>query len=81
MISYFSVNARSALVLVEMPHDNLYVKTHAGVFCILDTLVVFFSKVHPACHNIASGIQPGNDSKKTDNHAADCSKTVCWCVK
>ena len=42
---------------------------------------VFFSKVHPACHNIANGIKPGSDSKKTDEHAADCSKAVCWGVK
>ena len=35
---------------------------------------LFFSKVHPACHNIANGIKPGNSSKKTDKHAADFSK-------
>ena len=40
-----------------------------------------FSKVHPACHNILNGIKPGCDSKKTDKHAADCSKAVCWGVK
>ena len=39
-----------------------------------------FSKVHPAyaCHTIANGIKPRNNSKKTDKHAADCSKAVCW---
>ena len=41
----------------------------------------FFSKVHPACHNIANSIKPGNDSKKTDTHAANFSKAVCWDVK
>ena len=41
---------------------------------------VFFSKVHPACHNIVNCIKPGNNSKKTDKHAADCSKAVCWGV-
>ena len=30
---------------------------------------LFFSKVHPACHNIANGIKPGSDFKKTDKHA------------
>ena len=40
-----------------------------------------FSKVHPACHNIANGIKPGSNSKKTDSHAADCSKAVCLVVK
>ena len=33
-----------------------------------------FSKVHPACHSIVNGIKPGNNSKKIDEHAADCSK-------
>ena len=42
---------------------------------------VFFSKVHPVCHNIANSIKPGSDSKKTDKHAADCLKAVCWDVK
>ena len=36
-----------------------------------------FSKDHPGCHNISNGIIPGNDSKKTDQHAADCSNAVC----
>ena len=40
-----------------------------------------FSKVHPACHSIVNGIKPGSISKKTDKHAADCSKVVCWDVK
>ena len=34
-----------------------------------------------AGHNIAKGIKPGSDSKKTDMHAADCSKAVCSGVK
>ena len=42
---------------------------------------VFFSKVRPVCHNIVNGIKPGSDSKKTDKHAVDCSKAVCWGVK
>ena len=43
--------------------------------------IVFFSKVHPAGHNIVNGIKPGIDSRKTDKHAVDCSKGVCWGVK
>ena len=42
---------------------------------------LIFSNVHPACHNIANGIKPGSDYKKTDTHAADWSKAVCWDVK
>ena len=30
---------------------------------------------------IVNGIKPGSNSKKTDKHAADCSKAVCWGVK
>ena len=26
-------------------------------------MLMFFSKVHPACHNIAKGIKPGSNSK------------------
>ena len=37
-----------------------------------------FSKVYPACHSIVNGIKQGSNSKKTDKHAADCSKAVCW---
>ena len=40
-----------------------------------------FSKVHPACQDFANSIKPGSNSEKTDKHAADCTKTVCWGVK
>ena len=39
---------------------------------------LFFSKVHPTCHNIVNGIKPGSNYKKIDKHASDCSKAVCW---
>ena len=42
---------------------------------------LFLSKVRPACHNIANGIKPGRNSKKSDKHAADGSKAVCLGVK
>ena len=35
----------------------------------------FFYEVHPACHNIAKVLKPGNNSKAIDNH--DFSKAVC----
>ena len=38
-------------------------------------------KVHPACNSIVNRIIPGSNSKKTDKHAADSSKVVCWGVK
>ena len=31
--------------------------------------------------NIASGIKPGSNSKRTDKYAFHCSKSVCWDVK
>ena len=40
-----------------------------------------FSKVHPACHSIVNGIEPGSNSKNTDKHAGDFSKAVCLGVK
>ena len=40
-----------------------------------------FSKIHPAFHSIVNSIKPGSNSKKTDKHATDCSKAVCWGVK
>ena len=40
-----------------------------------------FSKVHSVCHSIVNGIEPGSNSKKTDKHAADSSRAVCWGVK
>ena len=42
---------------------------------------IVFSKVHPACDSIVNGIKPGSNSTKTDKHAANCSKAVCWGVK
>ena len=38
---------------------------------------LFFTKVHPACHNIVNSIKPGSDSRKTDKHDVDSSKAVC----
>ena len=59
--------------------------TQMYVFLVLFTIfhfdLLFFSKVHPAFHNIANGIKPGRDSKTTEKHAADCSKAVVWGVK
>ena len=42
---------------------------------------MIFSEVHPACHSIVNGIESRSNSKKTEKHAADCSKAVCWGVK
>ena len=47
----------------------IVVHVHATVF--------FLKFTQRACHNIANGIKPGSNSKKTYKHAADCSKAVC----
>ena len=56
-------------------------KYYSWIIVVRVHATVFFSKVHPACHNIANDIKPGSGSKKTDKHAADCSKAVCLGVK
>ena len=70
---YFST--RNLYILVENTSKYcsriIVVRVHATIF----------SKVNPACHNIVNGIKPGSDSRKTDKHAVDCSKAVCWGVK
>ena len=35
---------------------------------------LFFSKIQPACHNIANSIKPGSNAKKTDKHAQIAQK-------
>ena len=56
-------------------------KYHSQIIVVHVHATVFFSKVHPACHNIVNGIKPGSDSKNTDQHAVYISKDVCWGVK
>ena len=63
-------------------NTNIWVE-NAFKYCsqIVVVHAIVFSRVHPAYHNIANGIKPGSNSKKTDKHAAECSKAVCWGVK
>ena len=42
----------------------IVVHVHATVF--------FLKFTQRACYNIANGIKPGSDSRKTDMHAVDC---------
>ena len=34
--------------------------------------LLFFSKIHPACHNDANRVKPGSNLKVTDKHIAEC---------
>ena len=56
-------------------------KYFSRIIVVCAHAIVFFSKAHPACHNIENDIKPGSDSQNTDKHVADCSKVVCWGVK
>ena len=51
-------------------------KSGPAMYTMFMFMNCFFSKVHPACHNIVNGIKPGSDSRKTDKPAVDCSKAV-----
>ena len=63
----------------------IYLGQNASKYCsriiVVHVHANSLSKVHPACHNIANGIKPGSNSKKTDKHAVNCSKAVSWGVK
>ena len=63
----------------------IYLGHHTSKYCsqiiVVHVHANVFSKVHPACHNIADGIKPESYYKKTDKHATDCTKAVCLVVK
>ena len=50
---------------------------HCSQRTVVHVHVNAFFKIHPACHSDANRIKPGSNLKKTDNHAAENSKTVC----
>ena len=54
---------------------------YCSLIIVVHVHAIGFSKVHPACHNMVDTNKPESNSKKTDKHAADCSKAVCWDVK
>ena len=79
--------SQAKIVNIYFSTRNLYILVeNTSKYCSRIIVVhvhatVFFSRVHPACHNIVNGIKPGSDSRKTDKHAVDCSKAVCWGIK
>ena len=80
-------SSQAKIVNIYFSTRNLYIlgentsKYRGRIIVVYVHAIVFFSKPHPACHNIANGIKPGSDSRKTDKHAVDFSKVVCWGVK
>ena len=89
-LQFFILTLKSShtkLVNIYFSTRNLYILgENTSKYCSRLILVyvhasVFFPEVPLACHNFANGIKPGSDSRKTDKHAVDCSKVVCWGVK
>ena len=89
-LQFFILTLKSSqekIVNIYFSTRNLYIlgentsKYCSRIIVVHFHATVFFSKVYPACRNIANGIKPGSDSRKTDKHAVDCSKAVCWGVK
>ena len=79
-------SSQTKIVNIYFSTRNLYISgkntsKHRSRIIVVYVHATGFSKVHPASHNIVNGIKPGSDSRKTDKHAVDCSKAVCWGVK
>ena len=65
---------------ISLPEICTFGRKNTSKYCSRIIVVhvhatVFFSKDHPACHNIANSIKAGV-TKKTDKHAVDCSIAV-----
>ena len=43
--------------------------------------IVFFSKVHPACHNMVNGIKPESNLKRLISLLRIAQKAICLGVK
>ena len=79
-------SSQAKIVNIYFATRNLYILgENTSKYCsriiVVHVHATGFSEVHPACHNTVNGIKPGSDSRKTDKHAVDCSKAVCWGVK
>ena len=76
-----STNCKYIFFYQKFVHFGNNTSKYCSLIIVVHIHATVFSKVNPACHNIANGINPGSNSKKTDKHAADCSKAVCLGVK
>ena len=68
----FSKNCKNIFFDQKFVHFGI----NSSIYCsrIIVAHVNVFSKVHPACHNIAKCIKPGSNSKTTDKHVASAQK-------
>ena len=78
---FSSKNCKYIIFLPEMCTFGRNISKDCSRMIVVHVVATVFSKVYTECHNIANGIKPGSYSKKTDKHAANCSKAVCWGVK
>ena len=82
-------SSQAKIVNIYFSTRNLYImgqntskyRSQIIVVYVHATVFFLFSKDYQACRNIVKGIKPGSDYRKTDTHAVDCSKAVCWGVK
>ena len=77
---FISKNCENIFFYQKIVYLGENTSTYCSRIIVFHVLQMCFSKVHPACHNIASGMKPRLNSKTTDKHDADCSKAVCWGV-
>ena len=76
------INMCKKTIYTNMNYNYLSTSNYCSRIIVVHVHATFFLKfTQPQCHNIANGIKPGSDPKKTDKHVADCSKAVCWGVK
>ena len=78
-------SSQAKIVNIYFFTRNLYIlgestSKYCSRIIVVHVHTTVFSKIHPACHDIVNSITPGSDSRKTDKHAVDCSKAVCWGV-
>ena len=68
---FISKNCKNIFFYQKFVHLGENSSKYCSRIILLMFMQLVFSKVQPACHNIANGIKTRMDSKMTDKHAAD----------
>ena len=79
--NFISKNCKKILFYQKFVHFGANTSIYCSRIIVVRVHANVFSKVYPACHNIANGIKPGSNLKATDKHAVDRAKAVCWGVR